>query len=117
DGGLESLRDVDPGRSAGATVQVLVRTADREVDPVLVQADRVHPRGVAQVPDDQRAGGVHRGRDLRQVVQLAGAEVDVAVHRDRHVRVQARRVIRPGGPYPKAEQRGHRIDDVPIGGK
>ena len=77
---LQARVDVAEGRRPGAAVEVLVGAADGEVGVPLVEGDGHRARGVAQVPEDQRAGVVADPGELRGVGEPGRAVGDVVEH-------------------------------------
>ena len=75
--------DEDLGDRPRAAAQVLVGAPHREVDVPVVQGERHVARRVRELPAGERAGLVDRGREPRDVVDLAGRVVHAGQQGDR----------------------------------
>ncbi|CAM5359946.1 hypothetical protein SFUMM280S_03368 [Streptomyces fumanus] len=103
---------------AGPPVEVLVGAADRQVDAVLVQPDRQRARAVAQVPHGVRPGRAGGGGERGQVVQPAGAVVDVVEqHGGGALADRGRHLGGRHGTQRPAGEPGRRPGEVPVGGE
>ena len=67
-----TLSDISEGRRAGATVQIFIPAADREIRPAPIEIDRHRADRMRQIPEDQRARRVRGFRELGHVEDLAG---------------------------------------------
>ena len=90
--------DVREGRRARPAAQELVRAPHCQIHRVLVEPDRQHADGVAQVPQHEPAGVMHDARDLRQVRDPRGLVRDVREQHD---------------PGPRADDGGDVLDAHP----
>ena len=123
---LMPRRDVRERGRTGSAVEVLVRAADREVESPLVGLDRHGAGGVAEVPQDERAGVVGDAGQGCGIREKAGPVGDVAQHD--HGRLGADRALQrftgdAGGQVdvdpadPPAALAGDALDEVPVGGE
>src|SRR5262249_30195808 len=74
--------DEAAGDGPGPGIEVLVTAPAREIDVPIVQRQGDVPRGVRQVQPDDAALLVRGGRQPRNVVDLAGQEVDAGEEDD-----------------------------------
>src|SRR5699024_5881036 len=106
---------------ARATVQIFVRTADREIDVVSIEAEIHRADAVAQIHTRQRPGLMRGTNDPGDVPGLARAIVDRRHRDETHVITpcgEHGRNLRWARPYdrPSPDVRC-RLGDVEIGGK
>ena len=82
-GGLRmARRDIDEGRRAGATVEVFIGAADREIRVAPCHVDRQSPRRMGQIPNGDDPSGLRLLRQRCHVMQSACAVIDLCQHQN-----------------------------------
>ena len=92
---LQAGRDKDICGCPRPAVQVLVTTADRQVDLGAVEIDRHRAGAVREVPQHQRSVPVSRRREVPHVVNRAAGVIDMGEHDDGDAAVDRGLELRP----------------------
>ncbi len=104
---LQFAADIQESRRARAAVQVFVRAADGQIDFPAIELDRHGADGVAEIPEDERAGFVRAPGQRGRVVQEAALEDHVGERQQRRAGIE-----RLGDGLLRAEDSVGRGDDL-----